>query len=204
MTGSRRKVAGVSVYPRGARWAYLVEGPPHPLTGERDRRYRGGFATFDEAWKEALQAKKRLDHGSAPHAKRIRVQAFLDEWLQATKPSLKASTYSGYCNIADYYVNPTLGNRWLSEVSVPTLNAFYRHLLDQGRRRPDTNSRMYALWSNRQTERNGLGPLPAEIAAATGTSKEAARAAAMRFRRGRAPARPAQGLSPKTVKNVHG
>lgn len=154
----------MTVYPRGARWAYLIEGPPHPLTGERDRRYRGGFVGYDEAWQEALQAKKRLDHGGAPHSKRIRVEAFLDEWLQATKPSLKSSTYSGYRNIVDYYVKPTLGKRWLSDVSVQTLNAFYRHLLDRGRCRPDTNSRMYEIWSSRRSERDGLGPLPAEIA----------------------------------------
>ncbi|HEY5978097.1 MAG TPA: tyrosine-type recombinase/integrase [Microlunatus sp.] len=204
MTSDRRKVPGITVYPRGARWAYLVEGPPHPLTGDRVRRYRGGFTSFEEAWQGALQAKRRVDHGSVAHAKRIRVDAFLEEWLEATKPSLKASTYSGYRNIVLYYVNPTLGHRWLSELSVQTLNLFYRHLMDQGRCRSDTNSQMYEFWSSRQTERGGLGPLPSEIAAATGTTKEAARAAAMRFRRGRIPLDTPKGLSTKSVKNVHG
>jgi hypothetical protein len=72
------------------------------LTGDRVRRYRGGFSSFEEAWQGALQAKRRIDHGSVAHARRIRVDAFLEEWLEATKPSLKASTYSGYRNIVQW------------------------------------------------------------------------------------------------------
>ena len=142
MTRSR-KVGGVSVYARGGSWAYLVEGPGDPLTGERQRAYRGGFRTSDEAWGAATDAKKRLDQGAAPHARRVRVRAFFDEWLEATRPSLKATTYASYRNMAEFYIYPILGNRWLSEVNVRTLNAFYRHLLDQGRIRSDTNTAIY-------------------------------------------------------------
>ena len=128
---SRHKVAGLSVYPRGERWAYLVEGPSHPLTGERQRAYRGGFPTSEEAWSAATDAKKRLDQGLVPHAKRVRVQDFFAEWLDAIQLSIKATTYTGYRNMAEFYIYPILGNRWLSEVNVRTLNAFYRHLLEQ-------------------------------------------------------------------------
>ena len=199
-----RIVPGLTVYPRGNRWAYLVEGERHPLTGERQRRYKGGFANENEAWVAAVEARKRLDQGQVPHSKRIKVRDFLDEWLEATRPALKSTTYASYRNMAEFYVYPTLGKRWLNDVSVQTLNAFYRHLLDQGRARTDTNTVMFELWSRRRTERNGLGPPPSEIAAACGTSKAAARAATMRFRRGRVPLAMPPGLSPKSVKNVHG
>jgi integrase len=132
------------------------------------------------------------------------VRAFFAEWLEATRPSLKATTYASYRNMAEFYIYPILGNRWLSEVNVRTLNAFYRHLLDQGRIRSDTNTALYALWLSRREERGGYGPLPSELAAVCGTTKEAARQAVIRFRRGRVPTALASGLSVKSVKNVHG
>lgn len=199
-----RKVSGVSVYPRGNRWAYLVEGPGHPLTGERQRAYRGGFASADEAWTAAIDAKRRLDSGLVPHAKRLRVSAFFEEWLAAIKPTVKPTTWAGYRNIVDFYVVPTLGRRWLSDLNVRTLSAFYGHLLDQGRIRSHTGSAMYALWSKRRDERGGYGPRPAEMAELCGTTKEAARMAAMRFRRGRLPTAAGPGLALKSVRNVHG
>lgn len=200
----RRQVAGISVYPRGTCWAYLVEGPGHPLTGERQRGYRGGFASSDDAWTAAIDAKRRLDSGLAPHAKRLRVSVFFAEWLTSIKPTVKPTTWAGYRNTVDYYVIPTLGKRWLSDLNVRTLSAFYRHLLDQGRIRSDTGSALYELWSSRRDERGGYGPRPSELAELTGMTKEAARMAAMRFRRGRVPAAIGSGLSLKSVRNVHG
>lgn len=199
-----RKVAGVSVYPRGSSWAYLVEGPGHPLTGERQRAYRGGFASSDEAWTAAVDAKRRLDSGLAPHAKRLRVSTFFEEWLASVRPTLKPTTWAGYRNTVEFYVLPTLGKRWLSDLNVRTLSAFYAHLLDQGRIRSDTGPAMYELWSSRRNERGGYVPRPAEMAELCGTTKEAARMAAMRFRRGRVPTAIGPGLALKSVHNVHG
>ena len=105
--------------------------------------------------------------------------------------------------MAEFYIYPILGNRWLSEVNVRTLNAFYRHLLHQGRIRSDTNTAIYDLWFSRRDERGGYGPLPSELAAVCGTTKEAARQAAIRLWRGRVPTALATGLSVKSVKNVH-
>ena len=86
MTGSR-KVGGVSVYARGGSWAYLVEGPRDPLTGDRHRAYRGGFEapmkpgarrrTPRSAWTRALRltpneftCKPSSLNGWNPHAHR--------------------------------------------------------------------------------------------------------------------------------------
>lgn len=80
---------------------------------------------------------------------------------------------------------------------------FYRRLLTSGRSKPDNNAKMYAYWEARKHHRNGLGPGPAEMAKACGTSIYAARAAGTRFRRGRVPQPKSAGLAPKTVKNAH-
>ncbi|PPK90848.1 site-specific recombinase XerD [Kineococcus xinjiangensis] len=199
----QRSIPGLTVYPRGKTWAYQVEGERHPLTGERQRKYKGGFPTEREAWTAGVDAQKRVNQGQVPHNRRIKVRDFLEQWLEATRPALKATTHANYRNMAEFYVYPTLGNRWLSDLSVQTLNAFYRHLSEQGRVRTDTGTAMYEMWTARRDERGGFGPLPSEIAAACGTSKAAARAATMRFRRGRVPTPTTPGLSPKSVKHVH-
>jgi len=62
---------------------------------------------------------------------------------------------------------------------------------------------MYTYWRDHQDRRAGQGPTPTEIVAATGVTIHAARAAVLRFRRGRIPADVGTGLAPKTVKNVH-
>jgi integrase len=91
----------------------------------------------------------------------------------------------------------------LQDISVPVLNLLYRRLLTEGRIKTDRNSTMFSYWSEHQAERGGLGPAPSDLVAACGVSIHAARAAVLRFRRGRVPTDAGAGLAPKTVKNVH-
>jgi len=201
---SRRKpIPGITVYQLKSSWAYRVTGPPDPVTGQRKRPYKGGFATEDEAWRAALDAQRLLEDGRPAHTKRIRVEAFLNEWLHTIEPDLKETTLQSYRDIINFYLRPTIGPRWLGEITVPTLNALYRRLLDSGRLKGDANQRMYNYWLEHQSERDGRGPRSAEIAAACGTNLNAAREAVRRYRRGRIPQEYAAGLSPKSVKNVH-
>jgi hypothetical protein len=62
---------------------------------------------------------------------------------------------------------------------------------------------MFAYWSEHQAERDGLGPAPADLVKTCGVRIYAARAAVLRFRRGRVPVDLGSGLAPKTVKNIH-
>lgn len=107
-------------------------------------------------------------------------------------------TEADYC---DAYVVRHIGERKLQEVSVPTLNALYRMLLTEGRCKKDTNTAMYAYWS--QARADGKDPRPMDIARACGVTIHAARGAVMRYRAGRVPVARSAGLAPKTVKNVH-
>lgn len=200
---SRRTLPGVAVYKRGKAWAYQVERDRATLDGSRKRSYKGGFPTEQEAWTAAVEAKKQLDAGRAPHAKRLRAEAFLQEWLDSVRPSLKPSTFASYRDMVEDYVAPTIGQRWLGDVTVQVLNAFYRHLSESGRKRNDASLRVYEYWSANLDQRGGLGPRPTEIAQRCGVSRDAARSALMRFRRGRVPTDRGSGLAPKTVRNIH-
>jgi len=200
---SRRKIPGITVWQRGNTWAYRVELEPHPLTGARQRPYQGGFATEEEALEAAIEAKKRAETGRSVTAKKIRVAAFMDEWLSANEDNLKPTTGQNYRDNIDAYIAPILGTRWLGELTVPRINAFYKHLRDNGRRKGDGNHRMYEFWLTHQSDRDGAGPTPTDIARACGTNYNAAREAVRRYRRGRVPGEYSAGLSVKSIRNVH-
>lgn len=139
----RRAITGVTVYPENGKWAYRVASEPNPLTGKRIRPCKGGFPSEEAALRQAIEAKKILDTGRSPHPEKIRVHEYFKEWLRAIEPNLKNTAAQSYRDINDAYIEPILGKRWLKDLTVPTINAFYRHLLDGGRRKGDGNDRMY-------------------------------------------------------------
>ena len=203
MSKRQRHVPGITVYPRGTNWSYRLELEPDPLTGRRRRENRGGFTTEDAAWDEAIASQQRHERGRHIVPSRRTVTEFMAEWLDAIADSLKPSTRQNYADYISAYVEPTIGARRLQDVTVPVLNMLYRNLLTTGRRKTDKNTIMYDYWAARQTERDGLGPTPAEIATQCNVTIYAARAAVLRYRRGRVPAESSSGLAPKTVKNLH-
>ena len=206
MSTSGRKATwakGISVYPRGGKWAFLLSTEPDHLTGNRKRRYQGGFDTEDAAWEAAIKARSEADADRYVKPSRRTIGQFMAEWLASVEHSVKPTTYANYSDNLNAYILPVIGGRRLQDITVPVLNAFYRHLLQSGRRKPDNNTVMYEYWSARRNIRDGRGPTPAEISKACGTSIYAARAAAGRFRRGRLPIQRPAGLAPKSVKNVH-
>jgi integrase len=202
---TKRRVPGIAVYKRPDRpsWSYRLDLEPDPLTGERRRENRAGFASEDDAWAAALASQAA--HAGGRHVKPSRrtVSQFVDEWLATVQDALKPSTHQNYADYINAYVRPAIGKRRMQDLTVQVMNAFYRHLLHSGRRKPENNSAMYAYWLARQDERGGLGPPPREIATACKTTIYAARAAVARYQRGRAPVVTSAGLAPKTVKNIH-
>lgn len=203
MSKRQRHIPGITVYPRGSSWSYRLDLEPDPLTGHRRRENGGGFDTEDAAWTEAIESQRRHNKGRHVAPSRKSVTDFMTEWLDAIESSLKPSTRQNYADYISAYIEPTIGDRRLQDITVPILNTLYRHLLTAGRRKTDTNTVMYSYWSARRSEREGLGPNPSEIAKECKVTIYAARAAVLRYRRGRVPDHPGSGLAPKTVKNVH-
>lgn len=200
---SRTKIPGITIDQRGKKWGYRIEVGRHPLTNERLRPFTGGFDSEEEALEAALEAKKRVAIGRSAKTKKVRVGEYFDQWLKANEDHFKETTRQNYQDNIDAYIKPALGSRWLADITVPTLNAFYKHLLEKGRTKGDSNWRMYEYWLARRDQRNGAGPLPREIAEACGTKLDAAREAVRRYKRGRIPAAYSSGLSAKSVRNVH-
>ena len=194
---------GVVVYRRGATWYYRVDIEADPVTGRRRRENRGGYETEDQAWSAALDLRREQQSGRRLDRTRRTVSEFFEEWLTSVSSSVKPSTLQNYTDYLRAYVLPAIGHRQLRDVTVPMLNLFYGRLVTQGRIKTDASTVMYEYWVSRRTDRAGLGPTPAAVAAACGVSIHAARAALTRFRAGRQPTAPSPGLAPKTVRNVH-
>jgi integrase len=203
VNNNRRRVPGITVYPRGKRWSYTIYGEPDTLTGKRARFNAGGFESEDDAWAAALRKHAEMDRGRNVRPAGRTVEQFFTEWLASVRHSLKPSAYVNYSTNVSAYILPKIGKRKLQDVTVPVLNALYVHLLEAGRVKPDDNGKMYEYWRNRRTLRNGLGPTPLELSKACGTSHQAAKEAVCRYRRGRVPKEHLAGLSPKSVRNVH-
>lgn len=201
-----RNNPGITVYKPKNRptWSYRLELPADPLTNDRQRENRGGFATEDDAWNAALESQAAHNKGHHVKPSRRKVDQFLDEWLDTIKDAIKQSTHQNYVDYATAYVKPTIGKKQLQgELTVQVLNAFYRHLLNHGRIKPDNNSVMYEYWLKHKSDRDGRGASPEAVAAACKTTIHAARSAVARYRRGRIAKPTTPGLAPKTVQNIH-
>ena len=199
--GRRVAVPGVVVYRRGTTWSYRVELERHQLTEKRQWEYGNAFPDEEAAWTAALKAKEQHANGQRVSPQRRTLSDFFAAWLKSIKDSVKPTTYVNYCDYWEAYVEPVIGKRRLQRLDVPTLNAFYQHLLEEGRCKADTNSRMYEYWAARI--KAGADPKPKEISEHCGVTIYAARSAVLRYRRGRTPVAKDPGLAPKTVKNIH-
>jgi Arm DNA-binding domain/Phage integrase, N-terminal SAM-like domain len=98
----RRKGVDGSVYPRGRKWAYVVDLGADPLTGTRRRDARSGFPTEDAAWEALLEANHRLRTSTYVRTTPRTVRQYFEEWLAAVKISVKPTTYNNYRGYAEY------------------------------------------------------------------------------------------------------
>jgi hypothetical protein len=156
----RRQSPGITVYRRGGKWSFIVYLEPDILSGKRDRLYRGGFNSEDAAWSAAIKARTEAEENRYIQPTRRTLEQFLTEWLDSIEHAVKPTTYANYVDNVNAYIVPVIGHRRLQDLTVRVLNAFYRRLLESGRRKPDNNAVMYEYWKARRHYRGGRGPTP--------------------------------------------
>lgn len=125
-----------NVSKRGSTWTYYV----YVRSGDGRRRQvtKGGFRTRKEAEAARVEALNALRLGTWVRPERVDVREFLeDEWLPTQPPpTLEESTYRSYARYVRLHVVPYIGGIPLQQLTPMDLNAMYRKLLDEGRRRP--------------------------------------------------------------------
>lgn len=121
-----------SVFKRGKTWTVLI-GLGRDGTGKRMREWHSGFATKKEADKARVEILHRIATGTHVPRSKQSVAAFLKEWLEATRPTIRESTWESYGGLIRTHITPRLGSIILQELTASKLNAFYAELLSTGR-----------------------------------------------------------------------
>ncbi|NKE62953.1 site-specific integrase [Lentzea sp. PSKA42] len=197
---NRRKVPG-SVFKRGNKWAYAFDGPPHPLTGDRQRISKSGFETEDDAWDAMEEAQTAVRTETYVKPSKAKVADFFTAWFPYARTTTEPTTAANYEQLAKAYVLPWVGKRPMQDIVPSVIAALYDQLLRDGRRKRDTNWEMFQLWEEARLDKREIRPR--EVADKVGVSYGAARKAFKRYEVGRVPKPTERGLSPKTVKSVH-
>jgi integrase len=124
-----------SVRKRGSTWTWYLF-VPDPMTGERRQRSKGGFRTKRDCQEALNEALARLREGTFVRPSPRGLGGFLvDEWLPAVRPPrVRPSTWDSYRMAVERHIVPALGGVPLQGLTPAHLTAFYRALLDDGRR----------------------------------------------------------------------
>jgi integrase len=125
-----------SVFKRGRTWTYVLSLGRVPGTGKKRQRWVGGFKTKADAELALTRALAAQDGGvTVVTTTTVNVAQFLDEWLEAVRPSLKATTAKSYVEMMQGYVAPRIGDVLLTRLNPGHLRRLYGELLVSGRRR---------------------------------------------------------------------
>lgn len=122
-------------HPRTGRyeaWRIRWELPPDPLTGERRRGTRRGFATRKEAEAELAAILGQVNDGVYTTPSRLPLAAYLTDWLAGLR--VKATTLDNYRTCATIHVIPRLGGIRLCDLTAEQVDRLYRDLERHGKK----------------------------------------------------------------------
>ncbi len=124
-----------SIRRRGSTYTWYIS-VSDPMTGERRQRSKGGFRTKRECQEALNEALAALRAGTFVEPSQRTLGVFLvDEWLPAIRPpKMRPSTWLSYQKNVERHIVPVLGHLPLQRLTPAQLAAFYRSLLEHGRR----------------------------------------------------------------------
>lgn len=82
--------------------------------------------TRDEAKEELNKAQRDIGSGLMPTPARLTIEAYLTDWLEAAKPSIRATTYASYEAIVRVHLIPGLGRVTLVKLTVADVERLLR------------------------------------------------------------------------------
>ena len=107
-----------SVLKRGRTWTYVLSLGRESVSGKKRQRWVGGFKTKADAELALTRALAAHDSGAvAVSTTGLTVAQFLDEWLEAVRQSLKATTAKSYSEMMQGYVAPRIGDFRLTRLN---------------------------------------------------------------------------------------
>lgn len=133
-----------SVVKKGDRYYVKIELDPDPATGRRRQKWHSGYRTKREAERARVDLLSKFDRGEYVEPSHQTLGEFLEEWLQAIEPTVRASTFDSYSRNVRNHVIAHIGSVRLTKVDAGTLNGLYAHLLANGRRQPSRTGLGYS------------------------------------------------------------
>jgi integrase len=199
-----------SVIKKGKQYYVKIELDPDPATGKRRQKWHSGFRTKKEAERARIDLLSKFDRGEYVEPTQLTVAEFIEEWLTAIRPTVKASTWNGYASKARNHIVPHLGPMKLTKVDAGVLNRLYADLLASGRLPSSRKGRGYSpavLERAQELRVEGLtlqataDRLQEELEEAAHITKDTL--ASLLRRQSAVETAPPEGLTPSTVKAVH-
>jgi integrase len=119
------------VYRNGESWYYSVVVGKHP-DGRPKRQLRRGFKTAKAADQARRGVQKSIETGTYVEPSKETVAEFFGAWLEASRASLRPSTWASYDMNVRANILPELGAIQLQRLTPDRLNALYAKLLGRG------------------------------------------------------------------------
>jgi hypothetical protein len=89
-------------------------------SGHKRQQWVGGFRTKRAAEAAMVEALGRVHAGQFVDPGRLSVGEFLEHWLEAVAPGLRASTAAGYAMVLTKRVIPRVGQQRLASLTPAT------------------------------------------------------------------------------------
>jgi len=120
-----------SVFRRSGGWAYRVDAGFHPESGKRRQTLKQGFTTKKAAEAALAETLRDRSLGTSVARSTVRVEEFLDEWLETARSKLRPTTHHGYMRSVDK-INRHLGRYQLQSLTPLQIERFYGEMLAAG------------------------------------------------------------------------
>jgi integrase len=121
------------VFRKDGRWAFRVDAGFHAVSGKRRQLLRQGFATKRAAEAALAEMIGDASRGTAVSASTLKVGAYLDDWFETARRSLRPTTAHGYHSCV-VRLKKHLGPYRLQALTPIHVQRCYNDLLDTGSR----------------------------------------------------------------------
>jgi integrase len=109
--------------------------PRSPFTGPNGRPARKylNARTAKDARAKLAGAQRALEDGRSIIGDKLTVGRYMGQWLEATRPKVRATTWHGYAAIVARHIDPAIGGIPLTRLTPVQVDAMLRELLDAGK-----------------------------------------------------------------------
>lgn len=123
-----------SIVKRGKTYTYVLS-LGRDASGRKRQKWVGGFRTKKDAEVALAKALDRVHTGTFVDAGHLTIGAYLEQWLEGIRTSVRAKTAFSYEDTLRAYVIARIGSARLVDLTAPRIVALYGELLKSGSRR---------------------------------------------------------------------